>query len=346
MYRNILSGKLFLSLFLFTMFSCSNDDDQKSANSQQAERYNDFYVIEPMDFNQSINVPGTLLPYEQVILYPEVSGVVRSINFTEGEQVKKGKTLIKIDSEILDAELAQVEVELKFAEKELNRQQELYDGEAGTLQTLEQASLNKESLKARKNLLQTQISKTSIVAPFSGILGLRDISIGAYVTPSTEITTLVQEEILKLNFSISQRYSTLVKVGDKVSFTSVGSDKSYEAEIYAVSSILESGSRMLSVRAMYDNKDRLKPGSFVNIQFSLKGLEDVKMIPAKSIVPVLNGQIVWKANNGKAIPVSVNVEERTADLARVTGDVNIGDTVVLTGLLGIREGLPLNFKKD
>lgn len=338
---------IFLGAFIG---SCSSEEDiQEENNSAINFTSVDYTVVESKTVEQILQVPGKTMPFEEVKIFSEISGRVESINFEEGEKVQKGSVLLRIDTDILEAERKQLEVDLRLAEKDFKRKKQLYEDEAGTLEAVEQSESTLEGLKAQIALINVQIDKGTIRAPFSGRIGLRKISEGAYITPSDLITSLAQTEKLKVSFSIAQRYASMVKIGQEITLkpTSDSLDVSAKkATVYAADPTIDQETQMYNIRAKMDKNSALVPGGFVSILYNLGEVKNSIQVPTQAITPVVDGQIVWKFNNGKAEKVKVNVGVRTSDKIQIFGDVKDQDTIVMTGLLGMQEGKNIKPKNE
>jgi membrane fusion protein (multidrug efflux system) len=346
----MIKNVLFIILFGVFIASCSNDEKAvEKDNSEINFTSVDYKIVETQKVEQIIQVPGRTIPFEEVKIFSEIAGRVKSIHFEEGEKVNKGKVLVKIDTDILEAEKKQLEVKLKLAEKDLKRKKQLYEDEAGTLEAVEQAEANFEGLKAQVELINVQIDKGIIRAPFAGKIGLRQISEGAYITTSDLITSLAQTEKLKVTFSIAQRYASMVRIGQEITIKPSSDSLNVTSEkaiVYAADPTIDKETQMYNVRAKLEKNSSIIPGGFVSIQYNLGEAENSIQVPTQAIVPVVDGQIIWKFNNGKAEKVKVNVGVRTKDEIQIFGDVNNKDTIVMTGLLGMQEGKNIKPKEE
>lgn len=344
--------KYSILILLFAVFiaSCSSDEKTNEENNSEINFTSvDYTVVEAQEVEQIIQVPGRTIPFEEVRIFSEIAGRVKSIHFEEGEKVQKGKVLVKIDTDILEAEKKQLEVDLRLAEKDFKRKKQLYEDEAGTLEAVEQAESSLEGLKAQIALVNVQIDKGIIRAPFSGRIGLRQISEGAYITTSDLITSLAQTDKLKVSFSVAQRYASLVQMGQEITITPSSDSLNATREkaiVYAADPTIDQETQMYSIRAKMEKNSSIVPGGFVSIQYNLGKTENSIQVPTQAIAPVVDGQVVWKFNNGKAQKTKVNVGVRTSDKIQIFGDIKSGDTIVLTGLLGMQEGKNIKPKKE
>lgn len=328
------------------LFSCGGKDEKMdfSKAGMQASGV-DVFEISKSDVSRIIEIPGTIIPSEEVQLFSEITGRIQKINFKEGQMVQKGALLIQVDTDILRAQRNQLKVQLDLAQKDESRKKSLLAAKGISTEEYERSFSGLESIQAEIGLIDVQISKGQIRAPFSGRVGLRRVSEGAYISPTTMITTLVKEDEVKIEFAISERYASLVKPGQNVSFKAARSDKSYQAAVYAFESTISTDSRMLTVRAKMKNDADLFPGTFVSIEYNLGQEKDALMIPAGSIIPVLKGQKIMVVRNGVVVDVPVELGIRTSDKVQIMGEVNPGDQVLTSGLLAVRAGMPVTIKK-
>jgi membrane fusion protein (multidrug efflux system) len=303
-------------------------------------------IVKSSALEQKIMVSGTLKPFEETILMPEVPGRVVSINLPEGNFVKKGTLLVKLFDGDLQANLSKAQTQMQIEQQTLDRQAELLKISGISQTDYDQTRLQVASIKDDIEVLKVQIGKTAIVAPFDGTIGLRNVSIGAEVTPSTALATIRAESQLKLDFSVPEKYSGQVKPGEKVQFTIEGDDKKIDATVLATEENIEANTRNLNVRAVVDNKsNKLIPGAFANVELSLGENDSAMMVPTQAIIPEERYKKIIVAVNGKATFLTVNTGTRQDSTIEVLDGIKPGDTVVTTGILLIRPGEMLNFSK-
>jgi membrane fusion protein, multidrug efflux system len=345
-YRAI---SLFCCFILVNLFhSC--DPAPKNSKATDAGgnilSYVEGIVVKPSVLEQKIMVSGTLIPFEETVLMPEVPGRVVSINLPEGQFVKKGTLLVKLFDGDLQANLMKSETQLQIEEETLSRQTELLKVNGISQTDYDQTRLQVSSIKDDIEVLKVQIGKTEIVAPFDGTIGLRNISVGAEVTPSTALATIRAENQLKLDFSVPGKYSSQVKPGDKVQFTIEGKDNNYDATVMATEEGIEADTRNLNVRAVVDNKSAgLIPGAFANVELSLGENPNALMVPTQAIIPEEREKKIILSVNGKATFLTVTTGVRKDSTIEVLDGIKPGDTVVTTGILLIRPGESLSFSK-
>lgn len=295
------------------------------------------HIVSLETLNNSVLTTGTILANEEVELRSEVSGKIIKILFKEGSYVNKGDLLIKINDSDLQAQLRRAESKVKLSEEKESRQRQLRDGNLISQEeydnTLGELNVN----KADYDLIKAQIDKTEIRAPFSGIVGLRSVSEGSYVTTSTVMAKLQNLSSIKVDFSIPERYSTLVKTGDDLEFKISGSANIFKAKVYAIEPRIDPGTRTLRIRALCSSYySELIPGAFANVELNLKQFSNAILIPTVSIVPELKGQRVYLYKNGVVSPQPVEVGIREEAKVQIISGLSKGDTVITSGILQIR----------
>lgn len=302
----------------------------------------DGYVVRPSALEQVINTTGNLIAYEAVDISPERSGKLNSLNFEESSFVKEGTLLAQIDDQELQAQMHRLQVNQELAKKEVARGRELLAIQGISQEELDRLINRVDELSAEMKLVQIQIDKSKIYAPFSGVLGLRQISEGAYVTPSSVLVQLRQINPIKLEFDVPERFLSRVKMGQQLEFTTEGSDQVYQARVYAINTEISASTRTFKVRARASNPNRrLTPGQFARIDLVTGINKEAKLVPTDAVIPVLDGKQVFVARKGRAIATPVVTEDRKAAQVQIIDGVNVGDTVVVSGLLSLTDGSPI-----
>lgn len=333
------------SIIALTLLLTACREEKEDLKAQKAPVVTvDVVEIKAGEVLRSIAIPGSVIPNEQVDVYSEVSGRIQRIAFKEGQSVAKGTVLIQVDSDILKAQKAQLMVEQDLAQKDEARKKSLYQSKGISLQDYEVAQSALANSKAKLDLLNVQISKATIRAPFSGKIGLRHVSEGAFISSSTLITSIVQENPVKIEFSVPEKYARNVKIGQIIQFKTDGDSKSYTGKVYAFEPRIDEGTRMMTVRASLPNPGGLIAGSFVSISYDMGKEENAFMVPTESIIPVLKGQKVFVVRNGLVEEVAVEIGIRTPDKVQVIGNLKEGDKVLISGLLAVRAGAPVKTK--
>lgn len=335
--------KKLILLAALGLFSCSDSEDVAQAGAKPAPKV-DVFEITSQQVDRIIDVPGSVIPSEEIMLFSEVNGRVNKILFKEGQKVSKGQTLIIVDTDILQAQRKQLSVDLSLAEKDEKRKKELLKGKAISAEEYEKSASSLASIEAQIGLIDTQISKAALKAPFSGTIGLRQISEGAVITSTTPIAKLIQTNPVKIEFSIAEMYASLVATGQEITFNKEKDSTRYSAEVYAFEPSIDEGTRMLKMRALMPNVKNVFPGSFVQVRLDLGQENDAFMVPTESIIPILKGQKVYVIRNGKVAEVIVQTGIRTANKVQIKGDIKAGDKVLISGLLAVRAGMPVEIK--
>jgi membrane fusion protein (multidrug efflux system) len=300
------------------------------------------YVIIPTHLSELINQSGTLRPDEEVDLTFETSGKIVQINFTEGTRVKKGDLLAKVNDKPLQAQLEKLEAELKMTEAKEFRQRSLLDKDAISQESYDQVQTDVQTINADINLIKANISQTELRAPFDGIVGLRYVSEGSFTNASTKIAKLIKISPIKIEFSISEKYASEIKIGYPITFTIVGNDKVFSASVYAIDPKIDLDTRTVLLRALYQNKnEELRPGTFASVTLELSKIDNAIAIPTEALIPQMDGEQVFIYKGGKASSVKVNTGLRTESHIQITDGLKFGDTLITSGIMQLRQNLPV-----
>lgn len=284
-------------------------------------------------------VSGNVMPDEEVSLAFETSGKVTEILFQEGSFVRKGDLLAKINDEPLQAELRKQEAQLKLFQDRMFRQNALLEKEAVSEEAFQEAQANLAGLHAEIDRVKANIGQKELRAPFDGVLGLREVSLGAYVSPTTPIVKLTKMNPLKIEFSVPERYSGILKAGARLDFTVEGDLDERSAKVYATDSRVDMDTRTFTVRALYDNSDgALFPGRYVNVNLLTREYPDAIAIPSEAIISEMGHDKVFLYRGGKAESVIITKGIRNDALVQVVQGLEVGDTVITTGTMQLREG--------
>lgn len=304
------------------------------------------YIVSPSRLTEGITASGSLLPVEETELHPEASGRIISLNLPEGRAVKQGDLLAKINDEDLQSQLRKYEVQLKQAEITEQRLGELLKVKGVSQQEYDLASLAVQNLKNEMEIIRVNIRKTELRAPYSGVLGLRRISPGAYVTPATAITSIRSNGALKLDFAVPEKYSPSIRTGMPITFKVQGDAQEHAAVIEATEQSISEDTRNLTVRARVKSTGKnLLPGAFAEVQLMLGGNSEALMVPTEALIPQARDKKVIVAKNGKAVFVTVKTGVRQADKVEITEGLQSGDTIATSGILFLRPDGPIKFNK-
>ena len=329
----------FIALFFTSCQSVDKDDKKTTPKPPQPLSKVDGYIVSPKLLSQDIELPGSLIPYEETELHPEVSGRVTAIYFKEGANIAQGGLLVKLYDGDLQAQLQKLQVQLRVAEQTEERYAALLKINGVSQQEYDLNVLAANNIRADMNIIRTSISKTSIRAPFSGKLGLRNISMGAYISPQTVISTLRKVTQLKLEFSIPEIYGSKMKAGVTVNFTIEGGKNFYSAKIIATENKIAEDTRSLKVRAVVEKPgSELIAGSFAKVKIPLGENDAALMIPTQAIIPQARNKKVIAIRNGMASMETVTTGTRDSAMIEITSGLKTGDTVIITGLLTTKPG--------
>ena len=334
----IVFSALFLGFIAYRIQQNNSSEDKGKGKSDKKQSIQvNAIVISEKNFSNKISVSGSIEANEQIEIRSEVSGIVENIYFTEGSNVKKGQVLFKVNDSELRAQLAQAITKQNLAGENERRAKLLLQKEAISQEEYDISSAEFRSLKSQTQLIQSQLSKTRLKAPFSGKVGLRNISPGAYVTPSIVISSLVNLNPLKITFSIPEKYASEVSLNTEISFTVSGSPETFKATVYAIEPSIDATTRTLLVRAKADNKDeKLFPGTYANVSLPLKEIKNAILIPTEAVIPVQNGKKVYISEKGMAKLVMVETGTRTEGSILVLTGLKVGDTLVTSGIMSLK----------
>jgi membrane fusion protein, multidrug efflux system len=303
-------------------------------------------VIKSAPLDNKLNVTGSVLPNESLELKSEVSGKIVSILFREGKQVGKGEMLIQMNADEIEAQLEKQKYNRKLNQDNEFRQRKLLEKDAISQEEYDNALNRLNTTDADIRLLETQLDKTKIRAPFEGVIGLRFVSEGAYISPSTIIATLYNISPAKIEFAVPGRYSTQVSPGKRIRFTIESDLQVYEGQVYAIEPRIDPDTRTLKIRALADNKKgNLLPGQFVKVELILESVSNAILVPTEAVIPEQAGKKVYILDNGKAKEVFIETGIRTSNSLEVLSGLKVNDTLLTTGILQLRPGLEVQISK-
>jgi len=289
---------------------------------------------------------GTVRANEEVEIVSEISGKISDIHFKEGSGVAAGQLLLKIDDSELLADRQRALYRVELAERAEARQQQLLDDGVISSETYDVALGELNVLRAELQLIEAQLLKTEIRAPFSGVIGLRWVSPGSYLSTQTRIASLNDLDPVKLDFSVPERYSALMKVGDEMSFRVEGFERAFPGMIYAIEPSVDAATRSLRVRARCPNSDgALIPGAFANVDLVLRSISDALTVPSIAVIPELGGKKVFVFEDGAAQPRTVETGIRSESVVQVTSGLTEGDIVIISGTLQLQPGLAVEIEE-
>jgi membrane fusion protein, multidrug efflux system len=303
-------------------------------------------IIKPVILNNTIKMTGNILANNQVELHSEVSGKVIRLYFEEGSHVNKNEILAKINDADLQAQMRKQEYQQKQFEDKVARQKVLLESNSISKEEFDNTFTSLNIIKSDIELIRAQIDKTEIRAPFSGIIGLRNIDEGSYISPVTVIAEIIEPDPVKIDFSIPEKYANSVRKNDTLNFTVQNARKKFTARIYAIEPGIDPSTRTLNIRAFCPNKQgEIIPGSFAEIELILNRKAFSFMVPNEAIIPVLKGKILYLYKNGTVKQVDVITGIRTDVKSEILEGLNEGDTLITTGIMKLKPGSPVKIIK-
>jgi membrane fusion protein (multidrug efflux system) len=298
--------------------------------------------IRPETVNNMVRANGTVMANEEVDLRSEMTGKVEKIYFSEGSRVRKGELLIKLDDSELRAERSKLESQRKVLQEKERRRKQLLEKQSISPEDYEAAQNELNSIIAEGELIEAKIRKTELRAPFDGLIGLRYVSEGSYVSPDIRIASLQNVSIVKVDFSVPERYARAVRKGQPIEFRVSGLPEMHRGKIFAVEPKIDPVTRNVLLRAICPNDEgHIIPGAFAEVELVLEQISDALMIPSEALVPDIQGQKVYICQGGFAREVRVEIGLRTDTRVQVTRGLHPSDTVLTSGLLQVVPGSPV-----
>ena len=340
----IILGLLIGSKFLFF----NKKEDAATAAKSNGPIAVNYYVLKPDTFNNDVFATGKIGAFNQIEILPEVNGKVMAIFFKEGETVTKGSLMVKLNDADLQAQLLKTKTQIQLSEQKFDRLKKLIAINGISQEELDAQENELNSFKADQAYTTAQIAKTNIVAPFTGVVGLKNISEGSFVSSTTPIASLVQVKPLYVEFSVPEKYSALFAKGIDVKFSNDNQvkDKLQDATIYAIEPMVDENTKTIRARAMYKGEKSFYPGSFVKVYAELGQTKNALMIPTQCVIPTLKGQKVYVIKNGVAAEAQVTIGVRTDTKIQIIDGLQSGDTIITTGLLSVKKDAKLKLLKS
>jgi membrane fusion protein (multidrug efflux system) len=290
--------------------------------------------------SEQVTAVGTIFSNEAVTVSSEIPGRLEEIHFQEGQPIEKGSPLFTIEDSVYRAQLADAEAKLKLAEQTHKRRTTLLSSQYATAQSADESASSVAVSTAAVELARVQLEKAHIVAPFSGIVGLRRVSVGEYITAGQPLVNLEAIDPVKADFRVPEKFLPAIRVGQTIRIkVDAFPDDSFEGKVYAIDPRLDVAGRSLLVRALVPNGDqRLRPGLFARVTVLLQLKEDALSVPEQAIVPQGDSQFVFKIVDGKAQLTKVVTGTRRDGRVEIVEGLTAGDQVVTAGQLKIRDG--------
>lgn len=296
----------------------------------------------------NITAVGSLAANESATLRPEVDGQIVKINFEEGQPVKAGDELITLDQSIMSAEARRAQSSASLGDANLRRAQELKKAGYATQRSLDEARTEATGNISAAAVAKVRLDKTIIRAPFDGIAGFRNVSLGDYVRTGDSLMNLEQTSTLKATFQVPETYFTAIKEGTPVDLrVDAYPNEVFKGQIYAINPAIDRQTRSIAIRARIDNSDmRLRPGMFVRVSIPVDQAQTTLLLPETALVPQADKMIAFRVTgegeNAKAERIEVKMGQRNNGLVEVTSGLNEGDMIVVTGQMRVQDGSPVN----
>jgi membrane fusion protein (multidrug efflux system) len=290
---------------------------------------------------QVITTVGSLRSDESITLRPESAGRISAITFQEGQRVAKGVPLVRLDPAIPRAELEQAKANYVLAKQKFDRAVDLAQRNFISGQAKDEAENNVKVAEASVQLAEAKLAKTDIRAPFSGIIGLRSVSVGDYVKEGADLVNLEAIDPLKVDFRVPETYLRQVQVGQSLQITlDALPGKTYAGKVTAVNPLIDAAGRSIIIRAKVGNQDTtLRPGMFARVKLITRAEQDAMVLPEEALMPQGTEQFVFRVNDGKVSRVKVETGQRRDGKVEIVNGINKGDVIVTAGQLKLRDGV-------
>jgi len=304
-------------------------------------------IVESVSFARGLSAIGSLRSDESTMVSAEVAGRIAQIRFSEGQPVSRGDVLVVLDDSVAQAEFSQAQANLALAQSRFDRSNRLQTAGFVSSEAKEDASNALKLQQASVALAQARLDKTRVIAPFDGVIGLRGVSVGEYVTPGQNIAPLEAVAVLKADFRLPERNVADVKVGQTLELkVDAMPGRTFEGKVYAISPLVEAGGRSVLVRAKVDNAaGNLHPGMFARVQL-LTSEAPALVVPESALSPSGQSQFVYRVVEGAAERVLVQLGERRGGLVEIVSGLAPGDLVVVSGLQRMRPNVAVTISGE
>ncbi|MDB5793710.1 MAG: efflux transporter periplasmic adaptor subunit [Noviherbaspirillum sp.] len=309
----------------------------------------DVVKVSAATLRDDVNAAGTIRSNEAVILRPEVAGRITRLNFGDGQPVKKGQVLVAFDSTVNQAEVQQAKAELEIAKANFQRNDELARQKFISIRARDESAANVQVLEAKLALAQARLSKLEIKAPFSGIVGMRTVSVGDYVKDGADLVNLEDISSVKVDFRVPEKFVDRVQRGQELEVTvDALPDRPFKARVDAIDPQVDSSGRSALLRGRIDNpQGKLKPGMFARVRLTLTERSNALMVPEEAIVPQGDKPTVWKVVDGKAMRTEVRTGLRQQAKVEILDGLKLGDMVVTAGQIRLSgDGAPVTIAPE
>jgi len=298
-------------------------------------------IVTPV--NDEVTAVGSLQSNEAVVIRSEIAGRIATIHFQEGKTVNTGGLLFSLDASEYQAQLAQSAANVKLTEMNFTRAKDLREKSLISQQEYDDTSAKLEESRAKLALDQSRLEKSSIRAPFNGVLGVRNVSPGAYIKPGEDLVMLEDIDPIKVEFRIPETYSRQVKPGQHIAVrVDAYPGEIFTGEVYVIDTRMDAQTRTMLLRGRIPNaKKNLRPGMFARVALILATRSNALVVPEQAMVPFGGDQFVYRVIDGKAVQTRVEPGRRMDGKVEIKTGVNAGDSVVTAGQMKLRDGMPV-----
>lgn len=340
-----------LAAAIFIYYKSYNKTEIKEADQPRSQQFTptsskggrilpvSIYIADYDTAHEGNRYVGVLRSKNSVNVTSELSGKIVSIEFVEGQFVRKGDVLVRLDDRELQSQLSRAEYQLQLLSERVKRQEILLDREAVSREAYDQVLMEYNVLTEDIEQIKIKIDKSNIKAPFDGVLGMREVSVGAYMQPNSTIVSLVDVRNMMIEFALPEKNVAIVRNGMSCFFRLEGVDKEYRAKIYAIDSQLDDATKTIMVRAEFTNEDSfIRSGMIADISFSERAERETLFVPNEAIVQNAYGRALWLKRDNRATLVNVGIGVRNEEMIEVNRGISKGDSVIVSGILQLREG--------
>jgi membrane fusion protein (multidrug efflux system) len=291
----------------------------------------------------AVRATGRIDALQAVELRPDEQGRITALLFQEGQFVGKGAPLIKIDDDMLRAQAERAKADRDLARQQLERVRRLREQNAASPADFERAEAAARSATAALAVLELQIARTTVRAPFAGVVGQRFVSAGDYVTTATRLLTLQTVDPQRAVIEVPERHAVRLRAGQSIEFTVAAEPgRTFRARVDFIDPVVQQDSRTIVVKARAPNPDRvLKPGMFIEARLATSTRANATVVPEDAVQPLRTANVVWAVADGKASRRVVQLGARSQGVVEVLSGVQPGELVVVGGLERMAEGMPL-----
>ncbi len=303
-------------------------------------------IVEAGTLSDILVVSGNLEADEEVEIKSEIDGVVTKIEFVEGKRVNRGQRLLKIEDDDLKAQIQRTQYQIELAEQQEQRRKQLLEKGGVSQEEYDEILTQLNTLRAELAILEVDLEKTEIKAPFNGKIGFKLVSEGSYLSPGTSVVRLVKLNPIKVSFSVPEKFGQQVRVGSKITFEVEGMAQTFEGTIFAKEPFIDPATRTQLIKAKSPNPtSELLPGSFASISIQLEEYGEALKVPTEAIIPELGGKKLYVYKSGKAISTIVETGIRRSDNIQILSGIQEGDTVITSGILQLKDGTPVQLSE-